>query len=683
MLAVICRPAPVSAQAQPDQTSAVWNFAGWYGGGCYPDLEFDPNVKNRVYLVSDVAGIWKSDDLGEQWTAINKGLGHLVVADIAVAPSDSGILYAATKGGVFVSRDAGENWEAAAVSGKEITFFRPASSRVMAVSSEDPGVLYIGTTTGAVYVSRNFGADWKRLGGKEKPFGDGKPITALALEEKSGFLYAASHTGIMRFAFGGETWDKVRKTDKPVSDLFVPSKLPIRLYAVSGGSLMLSVDDGDQWKEFEASSRGAMKRVDFFQGEKSSLLAGIWEKGWNGGIVLSRDEGVWWTEPKGGMKADIVLNPTRSWARNGGRVASVKINPFDEKVLFRTDWWGVWRSDDGGASWNEKIKGAPNVVGTDLAVGSKGFVLAASMDNGLLRSTNGGGRYEAVFPSKGYQKSVNGHVWRVVLLPDGETVIATGSPWEDRLNQVMISRDKGKTYEIVRKGLPSARPKGNTMWGEGYPRGLAYAKSNPDRVYLGMDGDDTGGLYVSQDRGKSWVRSKGQPGSLRIYNGLAVDPQNPMKVYWGACGKGGGVYLSEDGGETWDKVFSEMTWVFDLAVGADGAIYAGGDNNGPSLYVSRNGGKKWQRVFRHSGKGVVEAIAPHPEIKGQVAFSTVQWGGVSGGRFFISDKHGEESRDITADLPEGTGANAMAFSPEGKELYMTRYAGSVYKRQVN
>jgi hypothetical protein len=36
-----------------------WEFAGWYGGGCFPNIEFDPNVKNRVYLTSDVAGLWR------------------------------------------------------------------------------------------------------------------------------------------------------------------------------------------------------------------------------------------------------------------------------------------------------------------------------------------------------------------------------------------------------------------------------------------------------------------------------------------------------------------------------------------------------------------------------------------------------------------------------------------------
>ena len=41
-----------------------WEFAGWYGG-CYPDLEPDPSTPGRLYLSSDVAGIWRSDDRGD------------------------------------------------------------------------------------------------------------------------------------------------------------------------------------------------------------------------------------------------------------------------------------------------------------------------------------------------------------------------------------------------------------------------------------------------------------------------------------------------------------------------------------------------------------------------------------------------------------------------------------------
>src|SRR5258708_4213666 len=92
---------PVYALAQH------WEFAGWYGGGFFCNLAFDSQNKNRVYLTSDVAGIWRSDDLGEHWNFITKGLGQTTVPQVAIAPSDSNVLYAATASGVFLSSNAG------------------------------------------------------------------------------------------------------------------------------------------------------------------------------------------------------------------------------------------------------------------------------------------------------------------------------------------------------------------------------------------------------------------------------------------------------------------------------------------------------------------------------------------------------------------------------------------------
>ena len=88
-----------------------WEFAGWYGGGCYPNVEFDPNVKGRVYLVSDVSGIWKSTDSGENWSFMTQGLKNLNVSFVSVAPSNSKIIYAGTAKGLFVWRESINTWE--------------------------------------------------------------------------------------------------------------------------------------------------------------------------------------------------------------------------------------------------------------------------------------------------------------------------------------------------------------------------------------------------------------------------------------------------------------------------------------------------------------------------------------------------------------------------------------------
>lgn len=49
-----------------------WQFAGWHGGGCFPDGFFDPNNRDRIVFGSDVAGAWRSNDHGERWEFITK-----------------------------------------------------------------------------------------------------------------------------------------------------------------------------------------------------------------------------------------------------------------------------------------------------------------------------------------------------------------------------------------------------------------------------------------------------------------------------------------------------------------------------------------------------------------------------------------------------------------------------------
>ena len=55
--------------------------------------------------------------------------------------------------------------------------------------------------------------------------------------------------------------------------------------------------------------------------------------------------------------------------------------------------------------------------------------------------------------------------------------------------------------------------------------------------------------------------------------GLAVDPTDSQRVYWGATGQGGGLYRSDDAGATWNHVFTNEQWIFNVMVTSDGTVY--------------------------------------------------------------------------------------------------------------
>jgi hypothetical protein len=126
-----------------------------------------------------------------------------------------------------------------------------------------------------------------------------------------------------------------------------------------------------------------------------------------------------------------------------------------------------------------------------------------------------------------------------------------------------------------------------------------------------------------------------------------------------------------------------MTWVFDLRIGKNGVIYIAGDNRGPCLYASYNGGNTWKLLKRFPGQGTAEGIFVDPDNPNRIGLSSVQWGGYSGGKIYWSENGGASWEDISGDLPAGTGAAAIAFSKGRKALYIARYAGSVYKRDIS
>ena len=456
------------------------------------------------------------------------------------------------------------------------------------------------------------------------------------------------------------------------------------IYVTAGNRVACSPDYGKTWQLTRSIPRGEIIRLDVREINPGNIeiLVG-WKNGWDGGVFLSLDNAKRWMDLETNLNYDEVSDPTRAWAKNFGWANSVVFDKFNPDVLYFTDWWGAWRSDDKGKKWNEKIIGAPNTCGSDIYITSTGEIYAATMDDGLLKSNDNGKTYQAIFPKKGFRSDINGDVWRVIANPKNPNeIILTSSPWGQDTNRVAISRDGGDSCIVIRDGLPKRRPRINTMWERGYPKAVALDPGHPYVVYLGIDGNDGGGLYVSEDSGWHWRYSKGQPGSKRIYNALAVDSTNSSRLFWGACGWGGGVYVSEDKGKSWKRVFRQMTQVFDLAVNSDGWIYIAGDSEGPAIFISKDHGKDWSLLKSFPEEGSAEALFVNPYNPEEMGFSVVNWSGHVGGKIYWSRDKGQNWKDITGDLPAGSGAAAMAYNPKDSHLYIIRYAGSVYKTKL-
>jgi photosystem II stability/assembly factor-like uncharacterized protein len=390
---------------------------------------------------------------------------------------------------------------------------------------------------------------------------------------------------------------------------------------------------------------------------------------------VSKDGGKSW---KGSwtLQVDLDGNPTRHYGGTDPTThivhpMNVAINPMNpQEVFISSDWRASW-SGDGGTTWQERSRGADISCITDIRF-SKGRTYATAMDEGTLLSEDNGKNWRQLWPLK-YIPEISGHYWRVAVntVNGADRIITTSSPWNTKLRRVVFSEDGGKIFKNTTSGLPDYIPKSNTMWGQGHPRALAVDPNDPKVVYLGLDGDATegktgGGIFKSEDGGANWKQLPNQPGSRRMFYGLAVDPTDSKRIFWGACGDKGGLYRSLDGGASWTNVFHDEQWIYNVLVTADGTVYSSGKN----LWRSTDHGETWKKLtaFNSPDKRSLVGLEVDPRDPRTIWISTGTWNGDADGAVYKTTDDGATWQDITGNLPY-VKPQILRFNPETNELW--------------
>lgn len=252
----------------------------------------------------------------------------------------------------------------------------------------------------------------------------------------------------------------------------------------------------------------------------------------------------------------------------GGRSCAVTGVPGKSNLFyFGSAGGGVWRTQDGGQTWNN--------ISDGFFGGSIGALAVSEWDNNVIYV--GGG-----------EKTVRGNVsfgygvWKTV--------------------------DAGKTWQQM--GLEKSRHIGKIRI---HPR-------NPDLVYAAVMGDlyqstDERGVYRSKDGGKNWEKilfANEDAGAVD----LILDPTNPRIIYastWRirrtpysllSGGEGSALWKSTDGGDNWEKL-SENEGMPKGTLGIIGVtvspanperVWALIEAEKGGVYRSDNGGKTWTKL---------------------------------------------------------------------------------------
>jgi photosystem II stability/assembly factor-like uncharacterized protein len=503
------------------------------------------------------------------------------------------------------------------------------------------------------------------------------PISGVAVAPSSpDWVVAASHeSGLLLSKDGGRTWVDLPTPKKAASAVFDPRNSNIIYGAFYEDGVYKSTDAGKTWTNLAANwggNKGLVLEVAINPKNPSNIYA-ICNRNWAGTVMISNDAGRTW-EGSTTMTVDPSANPTRDNVFDNGTArlsapTNITINPRNPKEIFLSINWRPCLSTDGGLTWTERDRGADISCTTDIRF-HKNKTYVTNMDEGTMVSDDAGKSWSQVWPLK-YDSKLSGHNWRVAINEvDGkDRVLITSSPWGNNPVQVVRGIGDGPTMDVVKAGLPDYIVRPNTMWGQGYPRALAVDPTDPRIVYMGIDGDAEpgkmgGGVFKSQDGGATWNQLPNQPESRRMFNGLAVDPTDSKRIFWGTCGNNGGVYRSEDAGASWERVFRNDQWIWNVVATVDGTIYC----SGRQVWRSTDHGKTWKQLTKLTENRAIVALEINPRDPKTIWFSAATWGLASVGEIYKTVDGGDTWTDITGNIPF-VKPLVLRFNPETNELW--------------
>ena len=277
----------------------------------------------------------------------------------------------------------------------------------------------------------------------------------------------------------------------------------------------------------------------------------------NGGVWKTNDFGRTWQpifddQPTGSI-GDVAVapsNPNTVYVASGEGLQRPDLSTGD----------GMYKSLDAGKTWTHiGLSEGLQIGGICVDPVNENRVFAAVLghpygpnkERGVYRTTNGGKNWEQVL----YIDENTGAV-QVTIDPNDPNIVFADmfagrlAPWENGewsgpKSGLYKSTDGGTTWKQLKTGLPTTD--------EGLDRiGFCIAPSDHNRMYATVSAKEkSGGLYRSDDGGESWTKMSGD---MRLWDRgtdfaeVKVDPKNADIVYDANVV----VWKSVDGGKTWN-----------------------------------------------------------------------------------------------------------------------------------
>ncbi|MDG1329444.1 MAG: glycosyl hydrolase [Flavobacteriaceae bacterium] len=370
----------------------------------------------------------------------------------------------------------------------------------------------------------------------------------------------------------------------------VPDKPNLFYFGATGGGVWETVDGGRKWKNIsDGYFGGSIGAIAVSTDDPNVMYVGGGESTVRGNV--SSGYGVWKTENAGQSWEHIGLKKSR-------HIPRIVIHPRDHNTVFAavlgniykpTVDRGVYKSIDGGKTWEKKLFVNENAGAVDLIMDATNpRILYASTWNlrrtpyslssggegsALWKSIDSGETWKEISKNEGFAKGILGNIG-VTVSPVNNNIVWAIVENKDK-GGVYKSTDGGETWKLIN----SERKLRQRAW--------YYS-----RIYA--DPQDTEVVYVlnvryhkSTDGGKTYSTFNAPHGD---HHDLWIAPENPERM---VMGDDGGAQTTYDGGETWSTYHNQPTAQFYRVTTDDSfpyRIYAAQQDNSTIRISHRNEG---------------------------------------------------------------------------------------------
>jgi len=709
-----------------EPTASSWRNVGPGGGGGQFLPTINPANPDNVFERCDMTGAYVSYDNAESWRMFNL---RSTVRDFEFDPSSPSTVYAASTG-LYRSDNGGLSWRLIFPDPAEIIEEHMEDDHAGHWFETEAGVPE-GEQSSEMYKVRVDPADSRHLWlVRSSPWGDSYRILVSNDRANSWSRLVTGLESRVLAVFPGSWWGSseeavviteqeaflVSETTGQATALSLPDspvvaadggkgEQGVLFYMLANDRVYLSTDYGAGWQSAGAGDlvNGKFNTMAVCESRPEvAYLACSEYPGYQFGIFKTSNSGTNWAwvyradgdgvltnnlNDKGWL--DLLYGP--SWR---GNALSVGVCPTNSDICYVTDYGGTIRTLDGGANWDQVYShtqpdGSSVTRGLDVTgsytVQFDPFdslhIFMPTTDIGAFQSFNGGESW--VSGIDGVPSSWRNTCYWMVFDPEvsGRAWSAWGNKhdlprykmfrggYSGSAGGVAVSDDNCRNWRFSNSGLPSSMVCTHIVLDTSSPSSARtlYACGFREGVYKSTDGGQSwratgtvpstnrnywrlcllpggrlfllivrdrqgsqstdGGLFLSDNGGDTWQQVV-LPDGVIFPNDLIYDPSNPDRLYlscwpwmqvgdmykgnWQVDNVGGGVLLSEDGGGTWRRIFREDAHVYAAAVNPANPATIAINTFDSAAFRSDDSGENWHRIRGYNFKwGYRPVFDPH------------------------------------------------------------------------